>query len=115
MALNLRDPGAAVSLAWMYRIGIGVEKNLDEAHRFFVIGSEAGSGKAAVDLGILYKRGNEIPQDLDQALKYFKLADEKEEPVAATELGLMYLEGAGGLEENFDEAMRYFRKACKGG
>jgi hypothetical protein len=67
-------PDPEVSLGDMYRDGIGVPPNLDEAIAWYQSAAEAGDPSAQAALAALYREGRGVNRDLIQAYKWYLLS-----------------------------------------
>jgi len=61
-------------LARMYADGRGVEKNPEEAAKWFRKAAEKGIQDAQFRLGGLYERGEGVPQDLEYAYGWYRVS-----------------------------------------
>lgn len=57
LATSHRHPGATFNLGLCYELGIGVEKNLKNAMKFYQAASDMGHSKAMYNLGVFYVKG----------------------------------------------------------
>ena len=72
------DREAMFKLGYMYKRGIGVSKNYEEAAKWFRKAGTKGHREAQLELGSMYERGKGVPQDYKESLKWLKKAREKE-------------------------------------
>jgi len=70
-------------LGRMYADGRGVEKNLEEAAKWFRKAAEKGVQDAQFRLGGLYERGEGVPQDLEYAYGWYSVSAHIGNPKAA--------------------------------
>lgn len=61
-------------LARMYADGRGVERNADEAAKWYRKAAEKGVKEAQYRLGALYERGEGVPRDLEYAFGWYSVA-----------------------------------------
>ena len=61
--------------------------------------------------GQAHYSGKYINQDKVKAFEYLKRCSDKEHPQACFTVGLLYL-GGEGVEKNYNEAFRFFKKAA---
>ena len=108
-------PNALNSLGYCYYTGKGVEQDLKEAVRLYRLAAQKNNKFAACNLGRLYKKGQIVEQDLKAAFEYFKIAADQGHPVAQYNVGNFYLNGGGGVTQNQEEALKYYRMADKQG
>jgi TPR repeat protein/CHAT domain-containing protein/exonuclease VII small subunit len=115
---------ALVRLGYLYQEGEGVSKDLDQALRYYKLAQKLGYIDALTELGYLYlakasaakKRGHsaEYKRTSKQALEYFLQGAEQGLAGSQAELGYMYYYGKH-VEKNLGTALRWYRKAAKGG
>ena len=105
------NPEGFNNLAALYLNGQGVDKNLNEAMKLYAKAAELGLNAAKYNLGSLYLNN----KDYDNAAKWLKAAAEGDENAAAlNDLGYMYEMGLG-VNKNYIEAVKYYRKAAAKG
>lgn len=80
------DARAQTKLAWMYESGLGVERNLDEAARRFLLAGKAGDAEAQYALAVMFKTGKGQPIDGKESLEWLKRAAAQDYPAAAAAL-----------------------------
>lgn len=99
----LAERGAAwaqVNLGLIYAQGQGVEKNIDEAMKWFRMAADQGDATAQHCLGMIFEEGRDVAPDYAKAEKwYFKAADQGM-VWAQRHLGLMHLRGQGIPQDN---------------
>ena len=101
-------------LGIMYRDGMGVAQDNDEAVRWFRLAAEQGNAVAQTNLGFMYGTGSGVARNDAEAVRWFRLAAEQGNAVAQDYLGIMYRDGMGVAQDN-DEAVRWFRKGAEQG
>ena len=62
------------TLAAMYKLGLGVKKNPEEAVKWYRLAAEQGDAAGQYGLGTMYAAGEGLLQDYNVALKWFNLA-----------------------------------------
>ena len=105
---------AQFNLGWMYSNGDGLEKNDQEAIRWYRLAAEQGHVSAQLNLGIRYIVGYGLAQNYQEALKWFKLAAEQGNAHAQYEIGGMYQNGSGVVQNNSTAYMWYSVAAAQG-
>ena len=101
---------AQFQIAEMYRTGDYVEKNLQEALKWYRMAAENGSADAQYYLAEMYRMGSSSAEkNFSEALKWYKLSAENGNYDAMSELGHMYYRG-DGVEQNYNEAYYWFNK-----
>ena len=68
------DPKAMRDIAYYYFAGIDVEKNSNEAIRWWTLAAEKGDSDAQYMIGICYAEGYGLKKDIDEAIKWLELA-----------------------------------------
>ncbi|PKP78271.1 MAG: hypothetical protein CVT81_04815 [Alphaproteobacteria bacterium HGW-Alphaproteobacteria-3] len=109
-----QDAGAAFQLAEAYFDAAVVERNMEEAVKYYTIGAEWGDARAQADLGTLFDKGWGVPQDLAGAAKWYEAAARQGHPSAQYNIAVMYEEGAG-VEADKVKAYMYYQLAIEGG
>ena len=109
------DPNAQYVLAHFYLNGIGVEKNKDEAIKWFNSSAKQGFSKAQCDLGIILYRDNCWKnEDFSVAKKWLDLALEQGDPYAAYVLADMYVSGKG-VKVDYEKARNLYALGVENG
>jgi len=108
------DADAQAELGLCYYEGKGVDKNYDEAVKWYRLAVEPGNEKAQNRLGNCYYYGNGVEQDYVEAVKWFRMAAEQEYAEAQNNLGFCYHRGYG-VPQNYTEAVKWFRMAAEQG
>lgn len=101
------------ALALMGRIIIkeNEEENYAKALKYLKKAAKEGSANAMSDLAIMYKLGLGGKSNFRRARKWFKKADKKGNDFASYSLGYMYLKGFGGAPQDYDKAVKWFKKS----
>lgn len=58
----------------MYYNGLGVDKDLSEAAKWYLSAAEQGSDKAQNDIGYMYDKGLGVEQNTAAAVKWYRKA-----------------------------------------
>ena len=136
---------AQCSLGFCYFLGDGVRQDYTEAVNWYRKAAEQGLSTAQCSLGNCYYLGDGVRQDYTEAVKWYRKAAEQNNANAFASLGDAYLDGKGVvqdkreaekwllkaaeqnvdcffslgqlyfLEKNYNEAMKWFRKAADNG
>jgi TPR repeat protein len=93
------DAAAAYALGIMYRKGLGVPQDSDEAAKWLRKSADLGSARARTSLGAMYADGEGVPQSRAEAIKWTKLAADQGDALAQYNLGLMYCDGHGDPQD----------------
>lgn len=113
---NPTDVTSLKFLAQSYLTGNGVKTNFSKSIELYTKAAELGDAQAIFRLGVFYNQGfpSEFIKDDVQAVQRYK-ALENEYPTAMFRLANMYVKGSGGLEKNYKEAAKLYRKAIEEG
>ncbi len=106
---------AMTMLGLMYLNGDGVTANRSQALLWFNKAVGGGDPMAMALLGVMYESGTGVPKDGVQALHWYTKAAEEGDPEALYHLAQVYELGRLGVVQNFNEALKLYRRACKAG
>jgi hypothetical protein len=98
-------------LGQMYEEGLGVEKNIVEAIKWYERAAMRGIPEAENRLGHIYYRGGAVGQDLQKARKWLARAAKHDVGEAQYTLGHMYQNGEG-VPVNRQTAAGWLKKAA---
>ena len=71
------DVSAQTSLAFLYKNGQGIARDLDKAVTWFTQAAEKGDATAQNMLGLFYYSGQGVQQNFTKAAKYYQMAAEQ--------------------------------------
>lgn len=111
-AADVGDATSQVSLARLYRDGIGVEQDYAKALALYKAAALQGSDGGSLGLGILYYHGLGVEKDPMTAVAHFRRAAEQNNASALNYLGHAYQSGVG-VELNLDAAIDHYRRATE--
>lgn len=114
---KIAEQGNAIGqwrLGLMYKNGYGVEKDYEEAEKWFRKSAEQGDDRGQCDLGNMYFNGTGVEKNHEEAVKWFRKAAEQGGYRGQFVLGAMYYLGTG-VEKNYAEAVKWYRKAAEQG
>ncbi|EAN5887724.1 sel1 repeat family protein [Salmonella enterica] len=104
----------ANSIANMYRMGMGVPKDMKKAFELYQVAAELGNTDAQVDLGDMYYSGEETSQSYEKANYWYEKAAKNNSAKAQMYLGYAYLNGKG-VAVDYDKAKNFLELAVKQG
>jgi len=107
---NLGDDRAQYNLGIMYKKGLGVPVNDNEAFSWFFLSADQGNILAKYALGNAYLKGEGINKNYLLAFKSYKYAGLKGHPMARLNIGNMYFNGLG-INRNYPKAYLWWRIA----
>jgi uncharacterized protein len=104
---------AEVSLAFLYVMGLGVEKNASQAVHWYRLAAEQGNPDGEFNMGVSYLSGQGVEQDQTLARKWLSSAlAHGEGGRAANLMGTSY---EVGPERDYAEALGWYSKAAEMG
>lgn len=95
-------PAAQYRLACYYYYGDGVEKNIQEAMKWYTLAAQKGFLSAQYNLGLCYY----VELNFTEAVKWFTLAAEKGHSKSQYRLAICYHNGQG-VDKNIKEAKKW--------
>ena len=107
---SLGDDKAQYNLGIMYKKGLGVPVNNNEAFSWFFLSANQGNILANYALGHSYLKGSGIKQNYKLALKAFKYSALREHPTSRLLIGNMYYQGQGVIV-NYSRAFLWWSLA----
>lgn len=96
--LAAAEQGDAEAQGWtgyMYLLGQGVSKDINEALIWYQKGADQRDNLAMNGLGYMYEYGKGVSQDYSEAAKWYRKAAEQGYPKSQNNLGLLYAQGRG--------------------
>ncbi|MBX9692206.1 MAG: hypothetical protein K2Z81_07480, partial [Cyanobacteria bacterium] len=113
-ASQLENGFAQCNLASLYYLGKGVDRDFDEALKWYKKGSQSGQTSANASIAMFYRLGLTGPRNPQEALKWYHLGFDKGDFRCAKMIARLYESGELGEPENA-EAARWYRKAAERG
>lgn len=112
-AAEQNDKEAILLLASRHFVGRGVEKNDEEALKWYREGAKYADGLSMYALGSAYQYGNlGLERDEKEAAAWYRRAADVRHAKGMVRLGECYYEGIG-VTKNYDEALNWWRKAAE--
>lgn len=105
---------AQVIMGLCYKNGKGVDKDLEEAAKWFAKSANQGNVNGQYYLGVCYDHGWGVEQDKEQAVRWYTKAAEQGDPDSQHNLAVSYEDGEG-VERNINEAIKWYTKAAEQG
>ena len=105
---------AAYNLGVAYRDGLGTERDVHQALRWFETAAAAGDDTAAFNIGVIYDEGQLVAQDDQTAIAWYDLAAQRGNADAMINLGIMYETGEG-IPSNAAKAAEMYASAAERG
>lgn len=107
------DTGAMNQLAWIYRKGLGVSKDIDYAASLHLYAAEKGSARAMTNLAYLYTLGQGVEQDLEAASDWYKKAAKLDSALALYVVANYTLNGTHGVSKNEEKGVKLLMKSAQ--
>ena len=107
----LNDPYLQQRIGCCYLWGTcGINKNLEEAFKWFELSSEQGNAAGQRSLGFFYEKGfdNVVKVDLNKAKELYELAASQGDAFAQFDLGRLYSKGEC-VKKNYKTALDFFK------
>ena len=101
------DNLAQFFLGYLYKNGLSVEKNLDQAIKWYELSAKKGNPYAQNNLALMYEKGIGFSINLEKAFKLYKLSAEQGYSLAQYNLGVMFLNGKG-VDKNLIDGFMWF-------
>ena len=103
-----------LNLGNCYYFGMGTEKDVNTAIKWWKDSADAGNAYAMAQMGDCYYHGLGVEKDLAKAIEYYTPAAEQNITSALYQLGILYYTG-NGVEQDQTYAELLMRKASTGG
>ena len=111
LAADRGHAGAFGAIANAYRLGLGVEVDLERAAIETRRGALMGATRLRVAMGVYYREGWGVPQSFNEARRWFEIAALAGNVSAMSALGDLYRRGQLG-EKDPARALEYYRMAA---
>ena len=108
------NPTAQYNLGLMYKNGIGVEKDFNEALGWFILASDNDHMLSKYALGLMYYKGEGIRKNYSKAMNLFLDASYKGHPASQINVGNMFYFGHG-VSKNYPKAHMWWSFAKEKG
>lgn len=105
------DPCSQFVLGAMYLDGRGIDRNYEEAVRWFQLAAEQGHPSGQLNLGLMYELGRGVGKSGAEALRWFRAAAEQGSASGQYELGMAYYRGTIVPKDNV-KAAHWIRMAA---
>ena len=108
------DPEAMNMIGFMYNRGLGIQKNPEEAYKWYRKAAEAGLAVSQFNVGLMYQYGRGVQKNIPEAVKWFRKAAEQNHASAELKMGYLTVKGIG-VKRDYREAMKWYRRAAEHG
>ena len=113
-AANSGNTDCQNAIGYLLRFGYGVDKNPEEARRWFQLASSKNNSAAQYNLALMLASGDGGNRDYQESAKWLLRAAEAGNPKAQANLGTVYAQGLG-VESNQEKAVSWWQKAAEQG
>jgi len=111
---DFSDPESQFKLGQAFRLGLGVEKNSNEAFEWIKKSAGKGYSEAQNMLGFMYSNGEGVDENIQEAIVWYRLASENGNSIAQTNLGLLFSDEDSQFV-NYQEAVKLLQLAAENG
>ena len=101
------NPATMNRIGYMYKKGLGIKENPEEAYKWYRNAAEAGFAAAQFNLGLMYQHGKPIPENMNEAIQWFRKAADQNYPDAEMKMGYLAVTGN-------QESKKTTKKPCNG-
>lgn len=98
---------AYLQLGWMYREGLGVPRDLEEAYKWYKKAADTNSSEGLFNIGGIYTRQKKY----EKALEYYEKAAAQGHVYAQLHIGWIYQKGIG-VPSDLTEAHKWYKKVA---
>ncbi len=105
------DVEAIYHVGVFYLTGLGVDRDVFEALRYFRLAASMGHSGAMFTLGAIYERGNDVDRDAREAIMWYRKAADLGCTWSMCNLAVMY-EAGDGVPIDSTEAVRWYHRAA---
>ena len=106
-----------IGIGSLYENGQGVERDYVKAKEFYEESLEKGCIEANYNYGHLFDYALGVDRDCVLAQEYYKKALESRfynfQAAATVAIGTLYLNGIGGVQTDYETAIRWFQQGCE--
>lgn len=99
-------------IGWMYFDGMGVDKDINEAKKWWLKSVELKSGDAMNNIGLLHRSGLGLRQNFRLAMRWFKRGAELKDAYCMYNIGEMYEMGQG-MASDLQAAQNWYKRSAK--
>ncbi|MBR1568780.1 MAG: SEL1-like repeat protein [Lachnospiraceae bacterium] len=118
-AIELESPLGYVGKGDLYFYGNGVDVDYEQAKYYYDCAIGMGCLNANTRMGIMYAYGYGVEQDDETAMNHYKAALTSDDPFtlnyAYCQVGKLYESGYNGAEPDYENAVKYYKKASDNG
>ena len=109
------DPIASFEIGRRYTDGIGVDRNLETAAKWYQKAANAGFAPAQYRVGNFYEKGHGVESNAATAARWYEIAANNGNIIAMHNLAVLHAEGKVGGSPDMASAFKWFKKAAEFG
>jgi len=109
---TFQNPLTYRDLGFLYEMGEGVSRDLNEAFKLYKRAADQGNSNAQYYLGKKYECGQGVTKDMNEAIKLYKLSADQGYTRAQFDLARMYSMGEG-VPKDEKEAFRLYKLSAE--
>lgn len=110
-AAELGHVKAQERTGWGVQFGLGTDRDVEEAEKWYRLAAEAGNADAMASLGVFLHKGYGGKKDPGQALSWTRKAAMLGSSAGLNNMGSMHRNG-DGVNRDYDQAVHYYRQAA---
>lgn len=103
---------AQASMAWLYQMGLGVEKNERKSFELYQLAAKQNNAVAQNNLGVMYEKGIVVRTDKKKARALYELSAKNAYRFGQFNFANMLFDGVGGRQDKA-AALIWYKKAAK--
>lgn len=108
------DPNFQYQVGLCYRNGYNIEKNNDEALKWYLLAANQEHSDSQFSIGYMYYFGLGVEKDYKEAVKWYERAAKNGDAIAQNNLALCY-ENGEGVSKDITEAERLYNLSAEQG
>jgi len=106
------DADAQDFIGFVYEQGFDVERNFQEAVKWYRKAADQGYLDSQIKLAKIYSKGGHgLDKNMEESAKWYRKAAEQGDAFAQNKLGMLYGRGRG-VTRDYNESMKWFLKAA---
>lgn len=113
MAADQGDAEGLYRVGGAYETGTGVDPSNEKARAYYWRAAELGNTSALLRLGNHFLRGLGVKLSAERAFEFYQQAVDLGDSTGYTRMAIAYEKGQGGLDEDLEAAIHYYKKALE--
>jgi hypothetical protein len=108
------DAAAQCAIGGAYFASLGVDKDYEEAMRWYAMAAKQGSAEGQFGLGVCHYFGMGVPKDDEEAIRWYTKAAEQGHAQSQSALGMLYYDGYN-IPQDYNKSFEWYTKAARQG